>query len=277
MRLLSAAIVATLLLTTVASAQTIDKIKDTGELVIGFRTDASPLSVLGDNGPQGYSVELCARLAQNIANSLALETMDVVFEPVTTENRFEKVANGEIDLLCGAATITLSRRALVDFSTPTYVDGTTVALKKGGPGSFEELAGKKIGVRSATTTLDALNTTLGSMNMDAEVIEFDDHAAGMAALESDAITAYFADQSILMQMVQSADNPDAYNVFENLLTVEKHGLAMRRGDSDFRLLVDTGLSALFADGGVASAFRNSIGATPGFALEAMYLLSPTLP
>lgn len=43
MRLLSAAIAATLLLTTVASAQTIDKIKDSGELVIGFRTDASPL------------------------------------------------------------------------------------------------------------------------------------------------------------------------------------------------------------------------------------------
>ncbi|WP_108838148.1 amino acid ABC transporter substrate-binding protein [Tateyamaria sp. Alg231-49] len=277
MRLLSAAIAATLLLTTVASAQTIDKIKDTGELVIGFRTDASPLSVLGDNGPQGYSVELCARLAQKIADSLALETMDVVFEPVTTENRFEKVANGEIDLLCGAATITLSRRALVDFSTPTYVDGTTVALKNGGPGSFEELAGKKIGVRSATTTLEALNTTLGSMNMDAEVVEFDDHAAGMAALESDAISAYFADQSILMQMVQSGGNADAYNVFENLLTVEKHGLAMRRGDSDFRLLVDTGLSTLFAEGGVSDAFGNNIGATPGFALEAMYLLSPTLP
>ncbi|MEO9574847.1 MAG: amino acid ABC transporter substrate-binding protein [Lentilitoribacter sp.] len=277
MRLLSAAIAATLLLTTVASAQTIDKIKNTGELVIGFRTDASPLSVLGDNGPQGYSVELCARLAQKIADSLALETMDVVFEPVTTENRFEKVANGEIDLLCGAATITLSRRALVDFSTPTYVDGTTVALKKGGPGAFEELAGKKIGVRSATTTLVALNTTLGSMNMDAEVVEFDDHAAGMAALDSDAISAYFADQSILMQMVQSSGNAEAYNVFENLLTIEKHGLAMRRGDSDFRLVVDTGLSALFAEGGVSDAFGNSIGATPGFALEAMYLLSPTLP
>ncbi|MEO0766445.1 MAG: amino acid ABC transporter substrate-binding protein [Pseudomonadota bacterium] len=277
MRLFSAAIAATLLLPTIAFAQTVDKIKDTGELVIGFRTDASPLSVLGDNGPQGYSVELCARLAQNIANALELETMDVVFEPVTTENRFEKVVSGEIDLLCGAATITLSRRALVDFSIPTYVDGTTVALKKGGPGAFEELAGKTIGVRSATTTLDALMTTLTSTNMDAEVIEFDDHAAGMAALEADEITAYFADQSILMQMVRSTGNADAYTVFENLLTVEKHGLAMRRGDTDFRLVVDTGLSALFADGGVADAFRNSIDATPGFALEAMYLLSPTLP
>ena len=144
MRLLSAALAATLLLPTVAFAQTIDKIKESGELVIGFRTDASPLSVLSDVGPQGYSVELCARLAQNIANSLSLETMEVVFEPVTTENRFEKVANGEIDLLCAAATITLSRRALVDFSVPTYVDGTTVALKKGDPPRLKSWLVKKL-------------------------------------------------------------------------------------------------------------------------------------
>ena len=240
MRLLSAAIAAILLLPTVAFAQTLDKIKDSGELILGFRTDAAPLSVLGDNGPQGYSVELCARLAQSLVDIIGLETLEVVFEPVTTENRFEKVANGEIDLLCGAATITLSRRALVDFSVPTYVDGTTVALKADGPNSFEELAGQKIGVRSATTTLEALKTTLESMNMDAEVVEFDDHGAGMAALESDAIAAYFADQSILMSMLQSIDGAEDYKVFENLLTIEKHGLAMRRGDSDFRLAVDTG-------------------------------------
>ena len=277
MRLLSAAIAAILLLPTVAFAQTLDKIKDSGELVLGFRTDAAPLSVLGDNGPQGYSVELCARLAQSLVDIIGLETLEVVFEPVTTENRFEKVANGEIDLLCGAATITLSRRALVDFSVPTYVDGTTVALKADGPNSFEELAGQKIGVRSATTTLEALKTTLESMNMDAEVVEFDDHGAGMAALESDAIAAYFADQSILMSMLQSIDGAEDYKVFENLLTIEKHGLAMRRGDSDFRLAVDTGLSNLFATGAIAEAFSNSVAANPGFGLEAMFLLSPTLP
>ena len=277
MRLLSAAIAAILLLPTVAFAQTLDKIKDSGELILGFRTDAAPLSVLGDNGPQGYSVELCARLAQSLVDIIGLETLEVVFEPVTTENRFEKVANGEIEQLCGDATITLSRRDMLEFSVTTSVDGTTVALKADGPYSFEELAGQKIGVRSATTTLEALKTTLESMNMDAEVVEFDDHGAGMAALESDAIAAYFADQSILMSMLQSIDGAEDYKVFENLLTIEKHGLAMRRGDSDFRLAVDTGLSNLFATGAIAEAFSNSVAANPGFGLEAMFLLSPTLP
>lgn len=278
MRFLSAALAATLLLPTVGLTQTLDKIKESGEFVVGFRTDAAPLSFLADNGPQGYSPEICVRLAASIATAAGLDTMDMVFEPVTTENRFEKVAGGEVDLLCGAATITLARRELVDFSTPTYVDGTTVALKLGAPESFDALAGKKIGVRSGTTTLDALNNSLASANIEAEVVEFADHAEGMAALESDAVTAYFADQSILMNLVMTRADAKDYKVFDQILTVEKHGLAMRRGDTDFRLAVDAGLSVLFEQGAFEEIYKNTIpGARPGFALEAMFLLSPTLP
>lgn len=278
MRLLSAAIAATLLLPTLALSQTLDKIKESGEFVVGFRTDAAPLSFMADNGPQGYSPEICVRLASSIATAAGLETMEMVFEPVTTENRFDKVAGGEIDLLCGAATITLSRRELVDFSTPTFVDGTTVALKIDAPETFDALAGQKIGVRSGTTTLDALNNSLAAASIEADVVEFADHAEGMAALEADEIMAYFADQSILMNLVMSRDDAADFKVFDQILTVEKHGLAMRRGDTDFRLAVDAGLSVLFEEGAFQEVYQNTIsGARPGFAIDAMLLLSPTLP
>ena len=53
---------------------------------------------------------------------------------------------------------------------------------------------------------------------------------------------------------------------------------MRRGDTEFRLLVNAGLSSLYASGVMRQAFDATIpGATPGLAIEAMYLLAPTLP
>lgn len=278
MRLLSVALAATLLLPGLAWSQTLDKIKETGEFVVGFRTDASPLSHLTDNGPQGYSPQICVLLASSIATAAGLETMDMVFEPVTTENRFEKVASGEVDLLCGASTITLSRRELVDFSSPTFVDGTTVALKADGPETFDGLAGARIGVRSGTTTLDALTNSLEALNIEAEIVEFTDHAEGMTALETDDIVAYFADQSILMDMLRGRDDAANFKVFDEILTVEKHGLAMRRGDTDFRLAVDAGLSVLFENGAIEQVYRDTItGAKPGFGMQALFLLSPTLP
>lgn len=278
MRSILMALSAALFIPAVAPAETLERIKDTGQIVIGFREDAAPLSYLSDDRPQGYTPTICFELASKIAAGLGMDDIEVVFEPVNTENRFEKVATAQVDLLCGAATITLSRREMVDFSIPVYVDGTTVALQSDGPQSLPELAGRKVGVRSGTTTLEALTNSLRQESIDAEVIQFADHPSGMAALEGGAVDAYFADQSILMHMVMQSENQDRLTVLEQILTVEKHGLALAKGDDAFRLAVDRGLSELFQSGQMRAIFDETVpGATPGFALESMYLLSPTLP
>ena len=67
-------------------------------------------------------------------------------------------------------------------------------------------------------------------------------------------------------------------VSENTLTVEKHGLALPRGDSDFRLAVDRAVSELYASGRMAAFFEEAFpGATPGVALRALFLLGPDCP
>lgn len=277
MRFSTLGLIAAILLPSALPAQTLERIKETGEIVFGFRTDAAPLSYLADNQPQGYTPTLCFQLAEKIGEQLELEEMNVLFEPVDTENRFDKVASGEIDLLCGAASITLKRREMVDFSDPVYVDGTTVAVKAGGPQSLPALAGQKVGVRSGTTTLEALTNTLVAQKIDAEVVQFADHPSGLAALEGGAVSAYFADQSILMNMVLAKENPKDFQVLPQIMTVEKHGLALARGDTEFRLAVDRGLAALYRDGVVREIFNQSVpGAEPGFAFEAMLLIAPTL-
>jgi len=72
-------------------------------------------------------------------------------------------------MLCGATTATLSRRALIDFSLPVFVDGASVLFRAGGPKNFEDLAGHKIGVRAGTTTEEALGNTLEGLALNAQV------------------------------------------------------------------------------------------------------------
>ncbi len=278
MRATFLALIAAAMLPASLSAQTLDRIKETGKFVIGFRTDAAPLSYLDGDQPGGYSPAVCLAVAAKIGAQLGLSDLEIILQSVDTENRFEKVAAGEVDLHCGAATITLSRSEVVDFSTPIYVDGTTVAIKADGPGAFAELSGKKIGVRSGTTTLEALENTLEADGINAEVVQFADHPSGVAALEGDAVQAYFADQSILMNLILEKDNAKDFKVLNEILTIEKQGLALARGDTDFRLAVDTALSQLYEDGVIEAIFREQLkGIEPGLALEAMFLLAPTLP
>lgn len=279
MRILAPLILTAVVTAMPAWAQTLERIKETKQLNIGYRIDAPPLSYAQSDGqPAGYSPLICVGLAQEIANKLEMADLEVVFQPVDTKNRFEKVASGEIDLLCGASTITLGRRELVDFSVPTFVDGAAVLLPNDAGAGLSDLAGKKVGVRTETTTERALATSLGAAGVEATTERFADHDAGLEALIDGQIDAYFADQSILMYSFFSKNMSEDFLFPEQLLTLEKHGLAMAKGDSDFRLLVDSMLSDMFANGSMQKYFSDAFpGAKPGQATQAMYLLSPTLP
>ncbi|GAB5436745.1 amino acid ABC transporter substrate-binding protein [Falsiruegeria mediterranea] len=279
MRLFSLALVTATLVAGAASAQTLDRIKETKQFNIGFRTDAAPLSYLDNNDkPAGYSPIICDQIAQAIANKLELDEMNATFIPVDSKNRFDKVASGEIDLLCGAATITLSRREQVDFSIPTYIDGTDVLLPRDASGDLRQLAGKKIGMRSATTTETAVKNSFSAAGVEAQMVRFDTHPAGITALKNGEISAYFADQSILLVNFIAAGMGNDFKISGEIMTVEKHGLAMARGDADFRLLVDSVLSDLYGTGAMADIFQTALpGVEPGFALDALHMVAPTLP
>lgn len=279
MRILAPLILSAVVTAVPAWAQTLERIKETNVLNLGYRVDAPPLSYAASDGqPAGYSPLICFSLAQAVANKLELADLEVVFVAVDTTNRFEKVASGEIDLLCGAATITLGRREIVDFSVPTFVDGAAVLLPKSAGNGLADLAGKKVGVRADTTTERGLATSFETAGIDATTEIFADHDAGLEALKSGEIDAYFADQSILMYNFFSKDMRDDFQFPQQLLTLEKQGLALAKGDSDFRLLVDTALSEMFSDGTIQKYFSEAFpGAEPGQGTQSMYLLSPTLP
>jgi len=265
-----------LLVAAPVAAETLDRLRDSGEIRLGHRTDAIPLSYVDADGqPRGYSVLVCRALVAKLADTLGMEKLTPVWVPLDAQNRFDAVAEGRVDLHCGAATITLSRRERVDFSIPTFVDGTAVLLAGEGDTSFEDLAGKRLGVRGATTTEEILRNSLEAEGLEAEVVPFRTFREGVAALSKGEIDAFFGDQSQLFGLAISGDLPEGLRISENTLTVEKHGLVLQRGDSDFRLAVDRALSAMYQDGEMARIFRAGMpGIEPGVALKMLFILAP---
>ncbi len=279
MRRTALATLALVIVTAPLAAQTLDRIRELGEIRLGVREDAAPMSFIDDDGAaKGYSVDVCNRVTALLAPALGVDEITPVYVTVTSEERFDAVANGEIDLLCGAATVTLDRREIVDFSLPIFIDGAAVLIPRGGDPNFSALSGSKIGVRAGTTTETVLDNSIAAAGMEAEVVRFDDHEAGLAAIEAGEIDAYFGDQSILFGLLFSSANPESLSISDNTLTVEKQALALARGDSDFRLAVDRAISELYLGGAMAEVFKTNLpGATPGRALEALFLIAPDLP
>ena len=264
---------------TADAAGVLDRIKETGELRLGVREDAAPLSYTDNAGqPTGYSVMICNAVASRIGKAAGRDDLKITYVTVGTDDRFQAVVDGRADLLCGADTITLSRREQVDFSIPTFVDGAAVLLRKGSDPTFDALAGKKVGVRAGTTTEEVLRGTLTAKQMDADVVTFDTHPEGLAALEDHQIDAYFGDQSILFHLLFNSKERESLAISDNTMTVEVQGLALPRGDSDFRLAVDRAISELYRSGEMMRFFEASLpGASPGIALKSMFLISPVMP
>jgi polar amino acid transport system substrate-binding protein len=275
-RLVGSALAAVVMVGAAAvQAQTLERVKSTGTFTIGYREDAAPYSYKNTLGePAGYSVELCRAIATNVKDALGLADIKVVYQTVTTEDRFKAVQDGRVDVLCGATTVTLSRRALVDFSLFTFIDGASVLLRADSPPDLQGLAGKKIGVRGGTTTEQALRNTLKQDNIAAEVVTVENHQDGLQRLEKGQIGAYFADRAILLFLIAQSHDKDL-RVSERFFTFEPYALALRQGDTAFRLLVDRTLSALYRSPRIHEIFIHAFGtnAKESDLLKALYIIN----
>lgn len=257
---------------------TLDKIARTGEFVIGYRTDASPLSYENANGePSGYSVDLCRRIAAGIKAHLGKDDIETKFVRVTSAERISAVVSGKVDIECGSTTITLSRQEQVDFTLPTFVTGGSVlSLTKNGIVDMSGLSGKKVGIEKGTTTVEQLRNHLQQNLIDAEIVIVSDRKEGMRLLNRGDIDAFASDQIVLIGQVIESINPKNYSLMNETFSYEPYGFVVRRNDADFRLVANRSIAQLYRSGQHIDIFFKwigRIGIQPPPILVAMYQLS----
>ena len=264
-----------------AKVGTLDQIKKSGEIRLGYRTDAPPLSFNDATGQAaGYSVELCKRIAAAVKDHLQLKELKTTLVPLTSENRIDAIVNNRADILCGATTITLSRSEKVDFTLMTFVTGGGfLTLANSGIDSLASLAGKSVAVVTGTTSQTALQQYLQKNLIDAKVVVVADRSEGMKQLQARKVDAFASDQIVLIGEILSASDPRAYSLGVDLFSFEPYALAVRRNDADFRLVVNRAIAQVYRSGQIEDVFNRWFGqvgvqATP--VLRTMYLLQ-TLP
>jgi ABC-type amino acid transport substrate-binding protein len=275
--IIMAILLVTLLGATNATADTIKRIKDNGEIRIGYRQSMEPFSFEGQDGQAvGYSIDLCKRVATAVQTDLGLKDLKTTFVPVTLSDRFDAVASGKIDILCAASTITLGRMEKVDFSVMTFVTGGGIMSRESSAiRNASELAGKKIAVAAGTTAETAFATFLKDNFIEADLVKADSLEAAKQKLEAGEVDAVAGDQIALIgQMVASGD-PRAFVLAEDLYSYEPYGLAIARGDAEFALIVNRALVRTYRTGqfkGIYDQWFGRIGLRPTPVLQAMFAI-----
>jgi polar amino acid transport system substrate-binding protein len=129
-----------------AAAQTLDKIKQRGVLVVGTKADYKPF---GFRDPSGAIVGFEPDLAKEVADKLGVK---LELEPVVSSNRMQFLQQGKIDLMIATMNDKPDRRQVVGIVEPLYyASGVNVlASKKAVLKSWEQLKGQKVcGIQGA--------------------------------------------------------------------------------------------------------------------------------
>jgi len=252
------------------------KIADTKTITIAYRSDASPFSFTDDKQQVvGFSIDLCKRVANSIERQIKVQGLQVKWLPVTVQTRFDAVAKGQADMECGSSTVTLSRLKRVDFSSYIFIESTGLLVKAAsGVRSLSDLSGKSIAVVSGTTNERAVKAQLARREINATVLAFPTRDEAFAALEDGKADAFASDKLLLVGVGNKARDSKSLLLLPDELSFEPYGIVLPRGDADFRLAVNTGLSHLYSSGEITEIFGRWFRqfGEPWPVIKVMYLL-----
>ena len=218
---------------------TLDKISETGTLTIGTRTGSPPFGyVNAKNEWVGFSIDLVDELIKPALEKKLGKTIKVEKKESTPPTRIPLLSSGAVDLIAETMTDTRTRRDSVDFSLTFFVTGAQFLVKKGSPiKGIKSIDGKRIAAQQGSTNARIIREKAPK----AVLREFPDQPAAFQALVQGQVDAYTNDGIQLAGLKAKAQNPAQWDIVGDFYSYEPYGMAMRKGDADFRNVVNAGL------------------------------------
>ncbi|CAN5648037.1 amino acid ABC transporter substrate-binding protein [soil metagenome] len=226
----------------------LDAVKARGSLVCGTGTGTAGYMMPDSQGKwKGLSVDVCRAVAAAIFG----DAEKVKYTPLTSQQRFTAVQSGEVDMLVGNATWTLTRDTALglDFTGIYYYDGQSFLVpKKLGVKSAKELNGATICVAPGTTTELNLADYFRANRMSFKPVVIEKVDEIRAAFFSGRCDVYTTDASSLAA-TRAANVPpprtfDDFMILPEIISKEPLGPVVRHGDNQFSDIVRWALFAM---------------------------------
>ncbi|MEP6996826.1 MAG: amino acid ABC transporter substrate-binding protein [Betaproteobacteria bacterium] len=219
-------------------------------MAIGVREAAFPFSFIDEGrSPQGYSIDLCLKLADAIKNELGLPRLEVRYIPVSPANQIAALQDGKIDLECGSTSNTRDRQKEVAFAYTTFIAGIKLLVRKSSQiTGIDDLRGKTIVVAGSTTGEKLMHDINAARRMKMNIVVAADHELSFKAIDEGSAIAFPMDDVMLYGLIAKARRPDDFAVVGKYLSVEPYAIMLRKGEPRLEAIVDRTLSEIFASG-----------------------------
>ncbi len=223
--------------------------------VVGTDAEYPPMESIDENGNYiGFDMDIIRAIAE--AAGIKIEIKHTGWDPM-----FAGLDNGSIDLGISSITIREDRQKLYDFTDPYFQANQLMMVKKGsGITKLADLAGKNIGVQTATTgnfvVADAFGETYAGIK------GYNEAPAAVDDLLLGRLDAVVIDNAVLQEYLKVV--PTAASGFELVkdpeFEVENYGIAAKKGRTDGLInKVNEGLKKIKANGTYDEIFSKYFG------------------
>lgn len=236
---------------------TLKKIQETGQITLATRGASVPFNYLDDNSKQaGFAWEISLKVADKVKQVVGHSDLRVRNMEVTPQTRIPLVANQTVDLECSSTTHNLERENQVGFSVTYFAVGARImARAESAINDWKGLAGKNVVVGAGTTTERLLRQLNEREKLNINIIMAPDINEGSMSVESGRAEAFVADDTGLFSSAARARNPARWKVVGEPLEREAYGCMLRKGDVQFKKLVDDVIVGMMKNGEMTALYE----------------------
>lgn len=242
-----------------ADGGTLAAIRQRDRLIVGnkqvFPTFNAKDPATGRN--EGFFADLARALAERLLG----DANKVEFHVTTDEDRFAKLAGGEVDVLIDTIPTSEEKERLADRSTETFRSGSALLVRKGGPirGLDDLKAGTRIAYVKANEDIAVLRTRVP----DAIYLEHESSAEALKTLLAGRADAF---TQVVTHLFRAASREADYTV-TGRLTTKPYYIFLRKGDTELQARLNDFLRELRDRGDYDRLYRKWFAAYGGETLR----------
>ena len=237
------ALAAVAVVSTAASAGTLDEVKKRGVLHCGVSTGLPGFSNPDDkNNWSGIDADTCRAVAAAVLG----DASKIKFTPLTAKERWTALQSSEVDMLSRNSTWTHTRDTSlgVNFTGVNYYDGQGFMVSKSiGVKSAKELDGVSVCLQAGTTTELNLADYFREHGMKYSPITFDTSDQTIKGFEANRCDMLTSDQSQLYSLRTKLPDPNTAMVLPEIISKEPLGPVVSQGDDQWFNIVKWVLNA----------------------------------
>lgn len=237
-------------------ATTLKKVEQTGTFTVGTRAASIPFNYLDDNNKQsGFAWEIAQRVADEVKEAVKREDVQVRAMEVTPQTRIPLVANQTVDLECSSTTHNRERENQVSFSTSFFVVGTRMLVPANSPiKNWGDLSGKNVVVSAGTTAERLLRKLNDDRKLDVNVVLSKDIDNTFMTVDTGRAHAAMMDDMVLYSLIARSPDSEKWNVVGDILQPEAYACMLRKGDTEFKALVDGVITGMMKSGEMTTLY-----------------------